>query len=257
MIAEPKSLRWTPELVEKFWNGFGSTRCSRHFAFSRQAGKSFITAIAHLLPHNGTILDYGAGDGYLVGLLCERGLRTAAYEPSLKRAQNLEELLGAAPTFLGVVSADNTDLYDVVIAAEVIEHVLDEELDFFLNRLRALVRPNGLLIITTPNNEDLELGMAYCPVSETLFHRWQHVRAFTDRSLVTLLEKYGFEELVSHQVGFVDSQFVPYDPIFSPPEKDLITPSHIQNLRANQPTKMGSESNLLFIGRRLVIDSAR
>lgn len=32
----------------------------------------------------------------------------------------------------------------------------------------------GALIITTPNEENLEDNMVYCPVSNTIFHRWQH-----------------------------------------------------------------------------------
>ena len=249
----PQPIRWTPKLVERFWNGFAQTRLV-NFSFSKQAGKSLIVAIDHLLPRNGSILDYGAGDGYLIRLLCERGLCAAAYEPSIERSENLRELLGDCKGFLGVERADTTKSFDVVIMAEVIEHILDELLDTVMKQLFSLVRPGGLLIITTPNNEDLELGMAYCPVSNTLFHRWQHVRSFTDKSLVVLLAQYGFEELATHRVEFNNSLYVPYDPIWGEAVEESNLPFHIKSLRSNQPTNIAGETNILFIGRRVAVE---
>jgi len=51
-------------------------------SFSKQGGRSLIIAVDHLLPRDGSILDFGAGDGDLAQFLCERGLRAAAYETS-------------------------------------------------------------------------------------------------------------------------------------------------------------------------------
>ena len=248
-IPAPQRIRWTPELVESFWDGVAQTRLVS-LSFSKLAGKSLVVAIDHLLPRSGSILDYGAGDGDLIRLLCERGLRAAAYEPSIERSENLRELLNDCEGFLGVVRADTEKSFDVVIMAEVIEHILDEQLSGALTRLSSLVRTGGLLVVSTPNNEDLELSMAYCPVSNTLFHRWQHVRSFTDKSLVALLGKYGFEEIATHRVEFNDSLYVPYDPIWGETVAESNLPFHIKSLRSNQPTNIAGETNILFIGRR-------
>jgi hypothetical protein len=134
--------------------------------------------------------------------------------------------------------------------AEVIEHILDEQLDATLRRLADLTRPGGILVVTTPNNEDLELGMVYCPVSNTLFHRWQHVRSFTDISLAALLAQYGFEALVTHHVEFNDALYVPSDSLWGKATDDAVLPSHIQELRANRSVRIGGETNLLYVGRR-------
>ena len=245
----PQPINWTHELVEKFWNGFTQTRLVEH-SFSRQAGRSLIIAIDHLLPKNGHILDYGAGDGDLMRLLCERGMNVSGFEPSEKRAQKLIRMLNDYPGFKGITGNTENKTFDLVLMTEVIEHVLDEDLNDCLTRLSSLVKCDGLIIVTTPNNEDLDLGMAYCPVSNVLFHRWQHVRSFTKESLVDLLNRYGFDEIATHQVEFNDSLYVPYDKQWSKATDDIELPSYILQLRADKPTQIGGETNLLYIGKR-------
>ena len=245
----PRRIRWTPGLVARFWNGVAQTRLME-FGFSKQAARSLIIAVDHLLPREGTVLDFGAGDGYLIQLLCEREVRVAGFEPSANRRRVLHRRLDDCPGFLGVLDAKSPGSFDMVVMAEVIEHVLDEEIETVLGRIAKFARPGGILVVTTPNNEDLELGMAYCPVSNTLFHRWQHVRSFTRESLCALLEQYGFDEVVTHHVDFNDALYVPSDPLWGEGAARAELPSFVQTMRLNLPTRMGSESNLLYIGRR-------
>lgn len=245
----PHRIKWTPELVKLFWDGFSHTRLVE-FAFSKQAGRSLIVAVDHLLPREGRILDFGAGDGELIRLMCERGLHVAAYEPSEGRSDNLKKILCDTPGFLGVRTESTDETFDVVVMAEVIEHVLDESLDSTLTRLSQLVRLGGMLVVTAPNNEDLDLGMAYCPISNTLFHRWQHVRSFTSATLSRLLEKYGFDEIVTHHVEFNDALYVPSDPLWGGAKDGEEFPSHINELRANRPTRIAGETNILYVGKR-------
>jgi 2-polyprenyl-3-methyl-5-hydroxy-6-metoxy-1,4-benzoquinol methylase len=246
---KPERLKWTPELVGRFWDGFSQTQLVQ-FSFSKQAGQSLLIAIDHLLPRDGKVLDFGAGDGHLVHLLCERGFCATAYEPSAGRMQNLEVALAGIERFGGVIGRDAPSKFDLVLMAEVIEHVLDDELDITLGRLADLTKPGGTLIVTTPNNENLELGMTYCPVSNMLFHRWQHVRSFTETTLPKLLHDYGFEEVVTHRVGFDAAVFLPVDPQ-SPtaPNEDQL-PDYIAKLRRNEKALIGGETNLLYVGRR-------
>jgi 2-polyprenyl-3-methyl-5-hydroxy-6-metoxy-1,4-benzoquinol methylase len=249
MRIKPERLKWTPELVSRFWDGFSETELV-HFTFSKQGGLSLLIAIDHLLPRDGEILDFGAGDGHLVKLLCDRGLRAAAYEPSEGRVEALKKRLARVEGFLGVVGKNTTGSFDLVIMAEVIEHLLDEEIDATLHRVADLTKPGGLLVITTPNDEDLELGMAYCPVSNLLFHRWQHVRSFSDETLVDLVCPYGFEAVVTHKVGFDPVVFLPHDRLAPASLDPAPLPDYIDKLRRNERVSIGSESNLLFLGRR-------
>ncbi|MCK1422384.1 glycosyltransferase [Bradyrhizobium sp. 182] len=247
MAAE--RLKWTPELVNRFWDNVGQTRLTE-LSFAKLGGRSVITAIDHILPKHGRILDFGAGDGHLLRFMAQRGLTVAGYEPSKGRAANLQRVLENFDGFLGVVGDDSAETFDVVIMSEVIEHVLDEVLDATLDRLARFVRPGGMLVITTPNNEDLDLDMAYCPVSNLLFHRWQHVRSLDQSSLKTLLSRFGFDEVVTHQVGFDDNIFVPHDAFWS--GKPIVDPlpDWLENIRQNKPSQAGAGNRLLYIGQK-------
>ncbi len=242
-------LNWTPELVERFWTGFSQTRLTE-YSFARQGGKSLIVAIEHRLPKGGRILDYGAGSGELVELLLDRCYNVAAYEPSGGRSSQLAERLDERHGFLGTVGPDSAETFDVVLMVEVIEHILDQQLDSVLRRINRLIKDNGTLIVTTPNDEDLELGMTYCPVSNLLFHRWQHVRSFTAQSLTELLSRYGIEPLVVHQTDFRVDLYLPYDQMWGGEQFDSNLPSHLVAMRTDIPVRIGSENNLLFIGRK-------
>lgn len=267
---KPERLKWTPELVSKFWDGFSQTELTK-FSFAKQAGPTLLTAIGHLLPRDGEIVDFGAGDGDLVRMLCERGFAAAAYEPSQGRTEALTRALADTAGFLGVIDKHSSRQFDLVIMSEVIEHVLDEELDATLTRLADLTKPGGRLIVTTPNNEDLELGMCYCPVGNLLFHRWQHVRSFTDETLAALLARFGFKEVVTHRLGFDPAVFACLDPwrlsaaakpqaaasimIDITPDVAANTPpplpDYIVNLLNSEKALIGSQSNLLYVGVRI------
>ncbi len=244
----PEKLEWTPELVKRFWDGLTHTRLLE-LGFSRQVGKSLIVMIEHLLPKKGVILDFGAGDGDLIKLLCERGFATSAYENSGERQHKLIQMLSDYEKFTGIVDAASDLKFDVIIMAEVIEHLLDEEIDKTLVRVVNMLVPGGILVITTPNDEDLELNMAYCPISNKIFHRWQHVRSFTAGSLKDLLAKYGVEELATHKVELNDHIFLPGDNMWGQKIQGE-RPSFLSDIKSNMSVTAGSEQNLIFLGKK-------
>lgn len=198
----PQKIEWTRELVGKFWDGFSQTRLEE-LSFGRSAGPKLLEFIGHHLTPGLKCLDYGAGEGSLVSLLLDKGCQVAAWEPSPeRRAEIIARGVENNERFLGFIDSAGAEVFDVVIASEVIEHILENDLDDVLAEFRRFLRPGGLLIITTPNNEDLELGSCYCPVSDTVFHRWQHVRSFTAESLDDLLSGAGFRRIEDHRVDF-------------------------------------------------------
>lgn len=247
--AQPRLLDWTPDLVQHFWDGLAHTR-SLEQGFAALAGAYFIPAVSHLLKPQDRILDYGAGDGQLVEILCKRGYRAAAFEPSIQRAATLTRKLAGVEGFLGVLGPEGGQTFDVVLLTEVIEHVLEPELDAFLRGLGAMLKPGGLLIVTTPNNEDLERSQVYCPVCDAIFHRWQHVRSLDRESLPALLAGYGFSEVATHCLDFGENLFPSQEAEAGKGEGKTEPPSHLRMIRENRPVTIGNETNLLYIGHK-------
>lgn len=195
-------LVWTRELVEKFWDGVGRTRLTE-LSFSRLAGSKLLHIARPWVSEGARCLDFGAGNGDLVEKLLASGFAVAAYEPSPERRRILlSSAFCSHARFLGAVGDDCKESFDVVFAAEVLEHVLDSELDKVLGGISAFVRKGGLLIVTTPNSEDLDLNSVYCPVSDVFFHRWQHVRSFDAASLEALLSRFEFEPIHQQSIDF-------------------------------------------------------
>lgn len=251
----PERLVWTPELVARFWDGVPEATVAPH-TFARISGHLLmLVAAPHFVP-GGRHLDFGAGDGTLARLMIEAGFPTAAYEPAAARRALFERTLGGLGGFLGAASEGDAP-YDAVLMAEVIEHILDQDLDQVLGSVHRFLRPGGRLVVSTPHAEDLQAAMVYCPVSNLLFHRWQHVRSVTPESLRAMLEPRGFRVIVTHLVEFSNLAFL------LPPER-LKLPAPLRRLwravrrralvrrfTSGQPVRLGDQSHMVCVAERL------
>lgn len=77
---------------------------------------------------------------------------------------------------------------DLVVAGEVIEHL--DAPGPFLDAVAALVRPGGLLVLTTPNASGL--GNAVAALAGYEVNHPDHVALFSCRTLSALLERHGW-----------------------------------------------------------------
>lgn len=186
--ADFRQLKWTTELAEKFWDY--QSRFPEAY-FSTQFGAQIAKAIQNATPKGGAILDYACGIGGLTGHLLEAGLSVAGCDLSPESIIATRNKHGNHSRFLGAFSMAElarSDLkFDVVVLAELIEHVDDELLHFIFNDAIRLLSPGGVIIITTPNNEDLSIETVYCPCCNHTFHRWQHVRSWSAETLSSQL----------------------------------------------------------------------
>lgn len=245
---QPKPMHWSPEAVNHFWTASSKTRMAE-LSFSRTAAKPLLLAVRHHLRPTDLCLDFGAGSGHLIEVLLDQGLSAAAYEPSEGRRSTIEAQFNGRQGFLGVVGGDHNQLYDVVFAAEVVEHILESDFEATIAAMARSLRPGGILVVTTPNNEDLELGGCVCPTCSTLFHRWQHVRSFTPALLESKLRPHGFAPVVTHLVEFNPAHFAPLEALDAGAAPETVV-DFLRALRADQPIRIGAENSILCIARR-------
>jgi len=201
--AEAQLLQWTSELTRKFWNY--QSRFPENY-FTSLYGAEIAKAMRKHVRRQARILDYACGTGALTGHLlhsdysvggCDLSPDSIAYvrkvydsHPAFKGAYTIDELLGSAEKF------------DAVVLVELIEHVDDDVLTRVMSDLRRVLLPGGMVIVTTPNDENLSTDTVYCPCCNHTFHRWQHVRNWNVQSLAARLRSYGFEVVATEETDF-------------------------------------------------------
>ena len=197
-----KPVHWTPEMVSRFWDALAEASLLSRFSFARSASPAVVRLIEPYLDREAEYIDYGGGDGFLCQYLIERGYRCGIYEPSKAGIQNFTERLGSNPRFLGVFATLEEMRFDGVFCLEVIEHVLEAQLDSFLGELSKIVKPSGFVLITCPNEEDLDISGVICPSCHSYFHRWQHVRSVSLGDVQSMLARVGFRREWAGLIGF-------------------------------------------------------
>jgi 2-polyprenyl-3-methyl-5-hydroxy-6-metoxy-1,4-benzoquinol methylase len=190
--ANVKSLEWTEDLIHAFWDGVSGTAMDG-LSFGFSAGPQLVEICRKYIPDNASILDYGSGKGDFLKVLIEEGFRCSSFDVSRERSSLLERLLTNQPNYLGSISGDDEKTFDVVFCNEVLEHIPQDQVDLFTDGLVSRVALNGFLIVTTPNNENLDDSACLCPRCMHTFHRWQHVNSFTIERICDQFEKKNFE----------------------------------------------------------------
>jgi glycosyltransferase involved in cell wall biosynthesis/2-polyprenyl-3-methyl-5-hydroxy-6-metoxy-1,4-benzoquinol methylase len=199
---EPAEWIWTPVRVADFWSRIAGTPMDA-LSFGATQGPALLTALEPWLVPGGRHLDIGSGEGEMARVMAGAGYAVAVLEPSPGRQRLLTEKLQGASGYLGAfetIDADNVGSFDVAMAIEVIEHVLEDGYGEFFATLDRSLAPGGRVILTTPNREDLDRSLMVSPLAGILYHRWQHVRSFDGAALAELLAQYGFAVELMHEV---------------------------------------------------------
>jgi len=198
-----KMIEWTDSTIGKFW-AFSSQRPEEYFTFAY--GHSIVQKLAAYLKPETRILDYGCGIGCLIQHLLrnEMSVFGTDYSDESVRVTNdkykgMKQFGGA---FLVEHLLEKNERFNVVIAIEVMEHLNDLKLQEFVGNIKRLLLPRGVLIISTPNEEDLKKLYVFCPHCEMVFHRWQHVRSWSEQSLCKYFSSQGFNRVSTFTTNF-------------------------------------------------------
>lgn len=193
---------WTPQKVGRFWDYENNERKYQGGWFTLQVGDGIYNYTKKFLPKNGRILDYGAGKGFLTQKILEKSsLVVDCAEFSEAGLENIRKLVSHYPHFDRTIQIKDFPLnisdftYDCIYFVEAIEHLTDEFFMPTLSEFKRILGKDGIIIITTKNDENLDENTICCPDCGCVFHRVQHVRSFTPESMSALMRGVGFTEL--------------------------------------------------------------
>jgi SAM-dependent methyltransferase len=204
----PRNITWTEQSIARFWDWQATNQKTQQNYFSRMVGSSVLDVVQRRVGLRGTVVDVGAGTGFLTEELLRRRVDVIALDTSPESVTLLSERLANEPGFVGAKVSKITKLplpdatADFVFLIETIEHLDDRVGQDILRELFRIARPGGFVVITTPHNEDLSKAEVMCPDCGCRFHTMQHMRSFTRASLAREGEAAGFATVVCEATLF-------------------------------------------------------
>lgn len=136
-------------------------------------------------------LDIGCGLGYLLDVAHDEGFQVKGVEFNKVAAERLRSKY-VFPVYSGDVLDFKDEPFDVITLMDVIEHFLDPMQ--CLAHIRDLVKPGGLLVLTTMDCDGIVSKMLGTRIEDFRRVR-EHVFFFTRLVIRDMLNKYGFEVL--------------------------------------------------------------
>jgi 2-polyprenyl-6-hydroxyphenyl methylase/3-demethylubiquinone-9 3-methyltransferase len=218
--VDPEEVARFSRLAAEWWNPRGKFRPLHKFNpvrlgyLKREVSNHFHRDPASLSAFDGLrILDIGCGGGLVCEPLRRLGAKVTGVDPS---ATNIEvarlhaEQAGLAIDYRASTAEDLAaagELFDVVLALEVVEHVTD--VPAFLATTAGMVKPGGLMVVATINRTLKAFGLAIVGAEYVL--RWLPRGTHSYDRLVRPEEVEG--PLQAAGLTLLDRTGVVYDPI--------------------------------------------
>jgi len=147
------------------------------------------------------LVEVGAGNGEMAELVSQKGLFK---EIILIEPQPLDVSFPSCRVVQSELS--NVDLpkaANVVVAFEVFEHI--NEPKQFLGDIAKITKDGGLLIMSTPNVDGLEVGALGKRSNTVMF---DHVRLYSPDSIAYILDQEGWDLLLVETPGLFDIEMI-------------------------------------------------
>ena len=146
--------------------------------------------VSKYLNSSANIAEIGPGSGSFAKILEDLHFNMTIIEESSELSNCLKKNIKGKVVNKNISEYKTDEKQDAVCAFQVIEHVIDLN-QFFLD-IKTLLKPKGLIFLTTPNADSFEHNLPFrlSPNFDSA-----HLYVFSRESLTLLLEKAGFELL--------------------------------------------------------------
>ena len=145
-------------------------------------------------------LDLGSGAGEFTAALADAGAAVVGVdvaEAALSRARTAHPQLDFRRVPIDGPLPFTDGSFDLIWSSEVIEHVADTAR--WLSEVRRVLSPGGRLLLTTPSHGRLRMALGGVErFSEPL---GDHLHLYTQRSLRTVLDEFGFADVSVRAAG--------------------------------------------------------
>ena len=167
---------------EKIWAHFQNAAVDS-FAGAIPRLNYLLKRIQKLLKgRKASVLNIGIGNGYLEEEVLARGWESYSLDPDQNAvSQLLSKGIHAKVGRIENIPFDD-QMFDAVVASEVLEHLTDNELSPGLAEIFRVLKRGGHFISTVPYRENLSDNEVVCPDCGKIFHRWGHHQSFDERS---------------------------------------------------------------------------
>lgn len=190
-------------LRSKWEQWTGLTEYTDDYHITAQRKELFLTFLQRQ-PKQGKVLDIGCYQGDLVDKITSLGFKGYGVD-ILKKNIILAGRKYPQGTFRRADLNQDTlpfpsSFFDVIWAGDIIEHIYNT-INLF-SELNRVLKPGGYLICSTPYHGRLKLiAIALVDLQRHFHPEHPHVRFYTDRSLRTMLHKYGFSVKAEKYLG--------------------------------------------------------
>ncbi len=150
-----------------------------------------------------TVLNLGIGDGNFERQGLQRGWTMYSLDPDEQAVLALSRTGAQGEVGSAAAMPFDDEMFDFVIASEVLEHLTDNERLDALREITRVLKPCGRLLGTVPYQEDLALSETVCPRCNHIFHRWGHTASF-DLPAMRAELLVDFDEVTCYRAALVE-----------------------------------------------------
>lgn len=192
--------------LQKLYNKFTYEEGFANEKLIRRDAKRILSNIKKIKHKKGTLLDMGAGAGFLLDEARKQGWKTQGIEIAPIPLAHAEKKLKLKITRKGILDFETNNKFDTIILSQVIEHFADPRP--VLIKISKLLKNDGIACISTPNITSFlarVLGKDFNYLSPP-----NHLLYFSPTTLTKFIENSGFKLVKIHSYGYPEDAGIAY-----------------------------------------------